>query len=157
MKLHRLHRKQFVPRPLEEVFPFFERPENLEWLTPALLKFRILTPSPVPMHVGSLIDYTIRVHGVPVHWRTLVTENNPPHRFVDQSLKGPYAIWHHAHDFRTVEGGTEIEDTVDYALPLGLLGELAHAWFVRRDLEAIFDFRARAVAQEFGGSGEPSD
>ena len=140
-----LHRRQFIAAPRAEVFAFFSRPENLALLTPQDLGFRILTPSPVRMEGGALIDYTIRILGAGIRWTTLVTEYEAPHRFVDVQLRGPYAYWHHAHEFTAIEGGTEMTDTVTYAMPLGVLGSVAHALLVRRKLEAIFDFRRERV------------
>lgn len=154
VKVHLLQRRQVVDRPLDSVFEFFSRPENLARLTPETLGFRILTPSPIVMKEGTLIDYTIRVLGVPVRWRTLITSYDPPHIFVDEQLKGPYAFWHHRHAFRSVEGGTEITDEVHYAVPGGFLAPLAHAVLVRPQLQKIFAFRQETIQSVFtGGSG----
>lgn len=149
MRVYTLQAEQVVPKPLDEVFAFFDRPENLEKLTPGSLAFHILTPKPIDMKVGTLIDYTIRIWGVPLHWRTLITTYEPPHRFVDEQLKGPYAMWHHTHTFTEVEGGTKIEDHVRYAMPFGLLGSVVHAVYVRRDLERIFSYRKTIVDELF--------
>lgn len=158
MHVYTLERRQVVPRTLDQVFPFFARPENLEPLTPAVLRFRFLTPTPIEMKEGALIDYALRIRGVPVHWRTLITHYDPPHGFVDQQLKGPYLMWHHTHTFREVAGGVEIGDTVRYVMPFGPLGRLARALLVRRDLDAIFDFRARAIDRRFGArTSEPNE
>jgi ligand-binding SRPBCC domain-containing protein len=146
-----LERKLFLPVPPDEAFRFFDRPENLADVTPAELGFRILTPSPVAMKEGALIDYTIRVLGMPVRWTTLITAYDPPRGFVDQQLRGPYSFWHHTHAFRAVDGGTEMTDTVRYLLPFGPLGALAHAVAVRRQLEGIFDHRSRVIAGRFPG------
>jgi ligand-binding SRPBCC domain-containing protein len=151
MKTHLLEREQVVSTPLGEVFAFFARPENLAEITPPRLGFEILTPPPLQMGEGSLIDYTIRPFGPPMHWRTLITAYAPPHRFVDQQLKGPYLFWHHTHSFEAVEGGTRIRDQVRYLLPFGPLGRLVHRLLVRRQLEAIFDHRARVIRRRFGG------
>ncbi len=146
-----LERKLFLPVPPDEAFRFFDRPENLADVTPAELGFRILTPSPITMKEGALIDYTIRVLGMPVRWTTLITAYDPPRGFVDQQLRGPYSFWHHTHAFRAVDGGTEMTDTVRYLLPFGPLGALAHAVAVRRQLEGIFDHRSRVIAGRFPG------
>jgi ligand-binding SRPBCC domain-containing protein len=146
-----LERKLFLPVPPDEAFRFFDRPENLAEITPAELGFRILTPSPIAMKEGALIDYTIRVLGMPVRWTTLITSYNPPRGFVDQQLRGPYSFWHHTHAFRAVDGGTEMADTVRYLLPFGPLGALAHAVAVRRQLENIFEHRSRVIAGRFPG------
>jgi ligand-binding SRPBCC domain-containing protein len=149
-----LERKQFLPVPPDEAFRFFGRPENLAEITPAELGFRILTPSPIAMKEGALIDYTIRVLGVPVRWTTLITSYDPPRGFVDQQIKGPYSFWHHTHAFRAVEGGTEMTDTVRYLLPFGPLGELVHALAVRRKLESIFEHRSRVIAGQLPGGAQ---
>jgi ligand-binding SRPBCC domain-containing protein len=149
MRIYVLKERQIVDRPLEQVFEFFSRPENLEAITPDLLRFRILTPTPIDMHPGELIDYELRLSGVPIHWRTLITDWDPPRGFIDQQLKGPYALWHHRHTFSTVEGGTLIEDEVHYALPFGPLGRLVHALYVRRNVAGIFAFRKQVIAREF--------
>lgn len=101
------------------------------------------------MKVGTLIDYTIKVLGLRVRWTTLITTYNPPHKFVDEQLRGPYSFWHHTHSFGAVAGGTMIIDDVCYALPLGFLGRLAHALVVRRDLESIFRHREKIIAELF--------
>lgn len=143
MKVHLLEQLQLIPARLEKVFPFFARPENLGKLTPSFLGFSLLTPSPVPMHVGALIDYVVSVNGVPMRWTTGISEYEPPHRFVDVQLRGPYSFWHHTHTFEAQGDATLIRDEVRYALPFGPLGEIAHALMVRRQLNTIFDFRRR--------------
>jgi len=157
MKVHVLQRRQVVSRSLDVVFGFFSRPENLARLTPESLDFRILTPSPIVMKVGALIDYTIRVLGIPVRWRTLITSYDPPHLFVDEQLKGPYAYWFHRHTFRAVEGGTEITDEVHYVVPGGFLAPLAHTILVRPQLEKIFAFREETIRSLFSGTAGRSD
>ena len=143
---HVLRREQRLPRPPEAVFPFFADAGNLEAITPAWLGFRIVTPRPIEMRVGALIEYRLRLHGVPVSWLTRIEEWEPGVRFVDAQLTGPYRLWHHTHEFRAhPEGGTVMTDTVRYALPYGPLGALAHRVLVRRDVERIFDYRAQAV------------
>ncbi|MCS7176936.1 MAG: SRPBCC family protein [Candidatus Kapabacteria bacterium] len=151
MKLYRLYREQWVPKPLEEVFPFFERPENLSLITPPQLGFRLLTPSPVPMHQGALIDYTIRLLGLPVRWTTYIAVYDPPHCFVDVQLRGPYSFWHHTHRFIPENGGTRLIDEVLYILPFGPLGRLLHAVWVARSLDFIFSYRRERIRAFFGG------
>jgi ligand-binding SRPBCC domain-containing protein len=148
--MYRLERTQVVPRPVEEVFPFFADAANLGELTPPFLGFTILTPSPIDMKPGTLIDYRIKLHGIPMKWRTRIEELVPNERFVDVQLKGPYKTWRHLHTFRAVPGGTELGDVVDYELPLGPLGGLAHAVMVRRQLATIFDYRATVMRARFG-------
>ena len=149
MKTFEINIKQHINKPLEVVFEFFSKPENLEMITPKSLSFNILTPTPIKMEKGSLIDYTIRLFGVPIHWRTLISDYEPPFRFVDQQIKGPYTFWHHTHTFKLVEGGVEIIDEVKYSLPLGWLGTLAHAIWVRKDLEKIFEYRKTIIQNYF--------
>ena len=149
MKTFEINMKQYINKPLEVVFEFFSKPENLEMITPKSLSFNILTPTPIKMEKGSLIDYTIRLFGVPIHWRTLISDYEPPFRFVDQQIKGPYTFWHHTHTFRLVEGGVEIIDQVKYSLPLGWLGTLVHAIWVRKDLEKIFEYRKSVIQNYF--------
>jgi len=148
--VYTLERTLVVPRPIDEVFPFFADAANLERLTPPLVGFTILTPPPIVMKAGTLIDYRIRVNGIPLRWRTLIESFDPPHSFVDTQLRGPYAHWHHTHTFREVPGGTELGDRVEYALPLGPLGKIAHALFVKRQLRTIFDYRSQVMRELFG-------
>lgn len=155
MNVHVLKRRQHLPYPIEEVFPFFEKPENLSRLTPDSLHFKILTPSPVPMKTGSVIDYVITISGVEMHWTTLIADYDPPYRFVDVQLRGPYAFWHHTHLFEAAsDGGVWMTDEVRYALPMGWIGDLAHALWVKGQLKRIFDFRAHVVAG-FLGDAQP--
>ncbi len=146
---YRLQRSQLVAASRERVFDFFSAAENLGRLTPPFLSFRIVTPLPIEMRVGALIEYRIGLGGLPMRWLTEITEWRPSERFVDLQLRGPYSYWHHLHEFREVEGGTVMNDTVDYELPLGQLGALAHTLAVKRTLARIFDFRFQAVAAAF--------
>lgn len=147
MKVRILERTQVVPRPLEETFGFFSDPCNLERLTPAFLNFKFLSHPPAVLATGSVIDYQIRLYGVPVHWRTRIELVEPPFKFVDVQEKGPYAAWRHRHTFRALGASrTEVADHVEYALPLGPLGDVAHYLFVERSLREIFDFRQRRLA-----------
>lgn len=128
-----------------DVFPFFADARNLEAITPPLLRFRVVTPEPIDMRVGTLIQYRLRLHGVPIDWLTSIQAWEPPVRFVDVQVRGPYALWHHTHVFEDTVDGTLMRDTVRYAIGFGPFGALAHRLLVRRDLEAIFDHRAAAV------------
>ena len=136
----------WLPRPCEEIFTFFGEAHNLETITPQWLKFEVLAPAPIAMRAGTLIDYRIRVHGIPIRWRTEITEWNPPHRFVDVQLRGPYTLWHHTHTFEERDGGTLCRDEVCYR-PRG--GRLANWLFVRRDVKNIFAFRSEKLIQIF--------
>ena len=104
MKLYTLISTQFIEKSIDEVFTFFSKPENLSVITPSKLGFKILTPTPIEMGPGRIIDYQIYLLGIPIHWRTLITDYNPPNMFVDQQIKGPYNMWHHTHTFHKVEG-----------------------------------------------------
>lgn len=150
MTTHVLEREQRLACPRDEVFAFFEDAANLERLTPAFLKFRVVTPPPIEMRAGALIDYRLRLFGVPLTWRTLIEIYEPNVRFVDLQLRGPYRLWRHTHTFEEIPGGTLMRDRVEYALPLGPLGDVARAMFVRRTLERIFDFRNETIASIFG-------
>ena len=152
MHVYEIRTENTVPSPLAEVFAFFSRPENLAEITPRGLGFQILTPSPVPMKEGALIDYTIRLGGLPMRWRSLITTYEPPHRFVDEQLEGPYSFWHHTHEFEATPEGTILRDHVRYALPLGVLGRFAHWLFVRRQLLKIFAYREQVIAERFGSA-----
>ena len=147
--IHTLERTQLIPAPLGRVWEYFATPANLNALTPPDLQFKILD-RPGPMHVGQRIKYRIRLlPGVRVRWITEIREVNHERRFVDVQLRGPYAVWHHAHEFTAVNGGVEMLDRVTYALPFGSLGALVHTLWVGRTLRRIFDYRQQAVVQIF--------
>jgi uncharacterized protein len=143
---------QFVPRPLPEVFEFFSQAENLGQLTPPWLNFHILSVDPTPVRKGTLIKYSLRWRIFPIRWTTEIVEWDPPHRFVDVQLKGPYKLWHHEHRFVAEGNGTRILDEVQYLLPFGFLGSIAHALKVKKDVSAIFDYRTQAVRRLFGST-----
>ncbi len=146
MRPYRLHEEVWLPRTPEELFPFFADARNLGRLTPDWMDFEILTPDPIELRAGTLIDYRIRVHGLPLRWRTEIQEWNPPHHFVDTQLRGPYRLWHHTHRFEASKGGTLCIDDVSY-YPLG--GPLIHALFVKRDVKRIFEYRAAKMKELF--------
>jgi uncharacterized protein YbjT (DUF2867 family)/ligand-binding SRPBCC domain-containing protein len=146
--VHQLRAKQVVPRQIEEVFAFFSRAENLGRITPGQMRFEFLS-NDFEMRAGLEIEYRLRpMFGVPVGWRTAITSFDPPHRFTDVQLKGPYGRWEHSHSFSSVEGGTLVVDEITYELPLGRLGNLAHG-LVRPELEQIFRHRARSIDNIF--------
>jgi ligand-binding SRPBCC domain-containing protein len=146
---HLLSRSQHVPAPPDAVFDFFSDARNLEAITPPWLRFSVLTPGPIEMQAGALIEYRLALHRVPVRWLTRIEEWDPGRAFVDMQVRGPYRLWHHTHTFAERDGGTLVGDRVRYALPFGPLGSLAHAAFVRRDLERIFAYRHAVIAQRF--------
>ena len=138
MKTFGIERSTKVPFPLEGVFDFFARAENLELLTPPWLSFQILTPRPIRMNEGALIDYRLRLHGIPLRWRSEITAWEPPHRFVDEQRRGPYRLWVHEHRFTEADGGTRVEDRVRYSV---LGGALVDKLLVAPDVKRIFDYR----------------
>ena len=136
----------WLPKRREEIFPFFADAANLEKLTPPLLRFEILTPQPIRMEAGTLIDYRLRVHGVPLKWRTRISVWEPPFRFVDEQLSGPYRQWIHEHRFEEENGGTLCVDTVRYAV---WGGALVNALVVERDVAKIFAYRNTRLREIF--------
>jgi ligand-binding SRPBCC domain-containing protein len=141
----------WVPHPPEAVFPFFADARNLEALTPPWLSFRILTPMPVDLQVGARIDYRIKLHGLPLRWRTRIARWEPPYAFADEQLRGPYVLWHHTHTFTPCDGGTVLGDEVIMRPKGGPLAPLIMKWFVQRDVGRIFRYRADVMSEQFGG------
>jgi ligand-binding SRPBCC domain-containing protein len=150
VKFHTLRREQQIPRPIEEVFHFFSDARNLEEITPPWLGFRTLTPGPIQIAVGTQIRYRLNVHGAPVSWTTEIRRWDPPRRFIDVQFSGPYQLWHHTHRLEARDGGTRMSDVVRYRLLFGPLGRLVNALVVRRDVEGIFEYRNRRIAEIFG-------
>lgn len=148
--VHLLRATAYIDRPLDEVFPFFAAAENLERITPPSLRFRVTTPTPIEMRVGTLIDYRLRLNGVPFGWRTEISEWDPPRAFTDRQLEGPYHTWVHRHTFEPEGRGTFMVDEVRYRLPLWPLGDVALP-IVRRQLAGIFRYRAQSLAEHFAG------
>ncbi len=150
MKLYTLKKEQIVLKDISTVFDFFSKPENLSVITPPAMKFKILTPSPIDMKEGALIDYTVSIMLIPIRWRTLITKFSPPNLFIDQQLKGPYSIWHHTHIFEKIsDNETLIKDKVVYGVPFGIIGRLAHYLYIKRDLKKIFTYRKNKIEQIF--------
>jgi uncharacterized protein YbjT (DUF2867 family)/ligand-binding SRPBCC domain-containing protein len=157
MSTHVLLASQTIARPIDEVFRFFSEPRNLARITPASMGFEFRSDD-FEMRDGLHIDYRLRpVLGVPVSWRTGITSYDPPHRFTDVQLKGPYRRWEHTHTFEAVEEGTRIRDRIEYALPLGPIGDLAHRLVVRGELERIFRHRAQTIEGVFATPGSTRD
>ena len=149
MKVYKLKFKQVINSSLDDVFGFFSNPENLSKITPEKLGFNILTPTPIKMKEGQLIDYSIKLLGKKIRWRTMITEYIPKVKFVDQQLKGPYSMWHHTHEFRDLDGKVEMTDEIYYVMPFGLLGRLVNFLFVSRDLNNIFKHRVEIINKIF--------
>lgn len=138
--------EQLLPYTPQQLFPLFADAVNLERITPPELHFQILTPLPIHMDKGTLIDYELRLFGIPFRWRTRIAAWQPPFMFADEQLKGPYALWYHTHTFTAVEGGTLMTDTVRYKLPLGVFG-LCALPLVRVQIQRIFQYRKQAIDQ----------
>ena len=148
---HKLTTSMRVPLPIDEVFPFFADAMNLERITPPELGFKVLSPQPIPMQRGTLIDYRLRLFGVPFRWQSRISTWDPPHAFVDEQTRGPYKMWVHTHRFREDDGATTIEDEVDYQLPGWPLGEIAYP-LVKTQLKRIFQYRETTIHQCLTGS-----
>lgn len=150
MRAHQLTSELRVPAPIGEVFDFFSDARNLEQITPPWLKFEVLTPDPIEMRPGTLIDYRLRIRGVPVRWQSEISTWEPPFRFVDEQRRGPYKTWHHEHTFEEIEGGTLIRDDVRYVGPGWFLEPLVNRFFVERDVQRIFGYRREVLVAKFG-------
>ena len=146
MKIREFQSELWLPIPPEELFPFFADAANLHAITPPWLHFRIVAPASLVLREGALIDYRLRVRGLPMRWRTRINAWQPPHRFVDEQIRGPYRLWIHEHTFEAQDGGTLARDRVCYATPFDWL---VHRWLVRPDIERIFQFRGDALKQRF--------
>lgn len=146
MKTHELKTEMWLEAPIEKVFEFFSDASNLDAITPAWVQFRIVTLCPIRISEGTLINYKLRIRGIPIRWQSRITVWDPPYRFVDEQVKGPYRRWIHEHAFEQRYGGTVIRDRVNYAVPFDWL---VHRWFVRPDVERIFRFREQALKQKF--------
>jgi ligand-binding SRPBCC domain-containing protein len=146
MTTHTLRFDQFLPARLSVVFPFFADAANLERITPPWVRFSILTPGPIAMRAGALIDYRIRVRGLPLRWRTEIAEWEPPLRFVDVQVRSPYRLWQHTHSFAEIGGGTLCRDEIFYAV---WGGRLINRLFVQPDVERIFAHRRQVLARLF--------
>lgn len=151
MKLHVLNRKLELPITPAEAWDFFSNPANLSLITPPGLGFRMTSAAPEKIYPGLILTYKVTPFlGLPVDWVTEITHVSEGEYFVDDQRSGPYRLWHHRHDFREIEGGVEVGDTVHYALPLGPLGDIAHELIVKKQLKGIFDFRSKYLTKRFG-------
>lgn len=152
MKVYHFESTQILPISLAEAWSFFSSPTNLKKITPEELDFRILKDfKDEKMYAGQLINYIVRpVLGIPMRWTTEITHVEQGSYFVDEQRFGPYTLWHHKHFFKEIDGGVEMTDSVHYALPLGVLGHIAHWLFVKKKLAAIFEYRRKVLEVEFG-------
>jgi ligand-binding SRPBCC domain-containing protein len=155
MRLRTFRTEQWLPRPIDEVFAFFSDAHNLDELTPPWLHFRILTPRPIPMRQGAVIEYRIAWRWIPLRWRTEISAWEPPVRFVDRQVSGPYRRWSHEHTFEPKDGGTLMRDVVEYALPGWVLEPLVDAWVVGPDVRRIFGYREVRMRERFGTRERP--
>ena len=147
MRVFTLRNEVWLPRSIDEVFEFFSDAYNLETLTPPILRFQVLTPAPIRMAVGTLIDYKLRLRGAPVKWQSEITAWEPPYRFLDEQRRGPYSMWVHEHTFVEKDGGTLAKDKVNYAVPGGAL---VNKLFVARDMRKIFEYRTERLLEALG-------
>jgi ligand-binding SRPBCC domain-containing protein len=147
MKMFHFQAELWLPRPRDEVFAFFSNALNLEKITPPWLQFRVTTPVPIQMQVGTEIDYRIKIRGIPARWRSRITVWDPPNRFIDEQLRGPYRKWIHEHGFTEERGGTTCKDHVQYAPPGGAI---INTLFVERDVRNIFAHRTQRLLEIFG-------
>ncbi len=150
MRIFSLITSQELPRPIDEIFPFFASPQNLQVITPPWLSFEILPETDLKMRKGLLIDYRLKIHGFPLRWKSEITEWDPPFRFVDEQRRGPYRMWHHEHRFEASGSSTIVIDDVRYAV---WGGEIIRRLFVARDVEKIFRYRKEKLAKLFAVQG----
>lgn len=147
MRIHQFEAELWLPQQRDEVFVFFADAANLGAITPPWLNFSTITPAPIRMHAGTLIDYKLRLRGFPMRWRTKIITWEPPVRFVDEQIRGPYRQWIHEHSFEERDGGTLVRDRIRYAVPFDFL---VHRWLVRQDIERIFAYRGQMLRARFG-------
>jgi ligand-binding SRPBCC domain-containing protein len=152
MKIYNLHKEQYLPITIEKAWDFFSSAKNLSKITPPEMKFVVLTAlTDDPVYSGMKIDYTVRpLLNIPLHWTTEIIKVDAPRQFIDTQKKGPYSLWEHTHTFKSVPGGVKMTDDVKYALPLGFLGNIAHALVVNKKLQDIFNFREKTLVNLFG-------
>ena len=150
MKKYSIEFEQFINLPIQDVFLFFSQPKNLSLITPPRLKFNILTPEPIHMNEGQLIDYTLTImYIINIRWTTLITMYQEPNIFIDQQLKGPYSLWHHTHIFEEKDGGTLIKDKVIYGIPFGWFGRFLNFVYIKHDINSIFKYRHQILNKIF--------
>lgn len=148
-KTYLLETAVWLPTTVEETFEFFQDARNLEEITPEILNFNIIPPIPDPIFEGCLLNYKLKLYGIPFRWQTEIHLWEPPHRFMDRQLKGPYNKWEHTHTFEARDGGTWMEDRVEYEVPGWFLSPLIHGLMVRRNVEEIFDYRKKKIIEIF--------
>ena len=150
-KVYRLKTVQVIPAKLEGIWEFFSSPSNLAKITPPWMDFRVTSDSATKVYAGQIIEYTVKgLPGIPMYWMTEITHVDHHKYFVDEQRFGPYAMWHHQHHFKEVDGGVEMTDIVHYKIPYLFFGDLANAFFVKNQIKKIFDFRTEKVREIFG-------
>ena len=151
MKIYRLHKKQKFPISIDKAWDFLSKPENLKIITPDYMSFDILSGADRSMYPGQIIQYIVTpILGIKTKWVSEITQVKRQNYFVDEQLYGPYALWHHKHFIKAIDGGAEMEDIIDYKLPLGWLGQLVHPFLVKPKLEEIFEYRQKKLTELFG-------
>ena len=151
MKIYTLHKKQRLPISLKEAWAFLSNPANLKLITPDYMGFDILSGADRPMYPGQIIQYIVTpILGIRTKWVTEITHVKDTSYFVDEQRFGPYALWHHKHFIKVIEGGIEMEDIIDYKLPFGWIGQLFHPMIVKPKLEEIFSYRSKKLEELFG-------
>ena len=148
-KFYTFRQEQWIARPIEEVFAFFADARNLEDITPPWLGFKILSMNSDSISEGTEIRYRLRLHGIPIHWRTEIRRWNPPYSFVDVQRSGPYRLWHHTHRCEAHGDQTRMIDVVRYVLPFGVLGRIVHTMKVQSDVRKIFGYRRQRIEELF--------
>ncbi len=148
--VHELLMEQWVPQPIDRVFDFFSDSKNLETITPPFLHFKILNQSDEKLCDGTILNYQLKIHGIPVRWQSRIMDFQPGVRFSDEQTRGPYSIWHHMHQFFEKDGGTVIRDRAVYKLPGWVPGDIIAHPFIRKDLETIFTYRRKKIEELFG-------
>ena len=151
MKVYTLHKKQNLPISIEKAWDFLSNPKNLKTITPGYMSFDILSGADRAMYAGQIIQYIVTpILGIKTKWVTEITHVKDNEYFVDEQRFGPYALWHHKHFIKPIEGGVEMEDIIDYKIPMGILGQLAHPILVKPKLQEIFDYRQKKLVELFG-------
>ncbi len=151
MSIFRLHKKQKLPISIDDAWHFLSSPENLKTITPDYMGFNIISGADRPMFPGQIIQYIVTpLMGIKTKWVTEITHVVDKHYFVDEQRFGPYALWHHKHFIKAIDGGVEMEDIIDYKLPLGFIGKLVQPFLVKPKLEEIFNYRAQKLEELFG-------
>ena len=151
MKIYTLHKKQNLPISLEEAWNFLSNPKNLKIITPDYMSFDVITKTDRPLYTGQILQYIVTpLLGIKTKWVSEITHIEDKKYFVDEQLYGPYSLWHHKHFIKEIDGGVEMEDIIDYKIPLGILGQLVHPFLVKPKLEEIFSYRQKKLIELFG-------